>query len=136
MRTSFLFTTGTTRTRKESYVSLVRDYPERLERELSGSDPKWWFAKTFPGCCTVKELCCSRPFPLSDFKACLLVTLATAEMKAVRSACSEWTGTAVMCVAFIQNVNTTEKDTNDLLYIELDNPAFEKKSSKCIFLLS
>lgn len=39
-------------------------------------------------------------------------------------------GPAVICVAFILNEMTTEKDTNDLLYTEPDNPNFEKKKLK------
>lgn len=36
---------------------------------------------------------------------------------------------AVICVAFILNEETTEKDTNDLLYTKPDNPDFERKKS-------
>lgn len=39
-------------------------------------------------------------------------------------------GLAVICVAFILNEETTEKDTNDLLYTEPDNPDFERKRKK------
>lgn len=39
-------------------------------------------------------------------------------------------GPAVICVTFILNETTAEKDTNDLLYTEPDNPNFEKKFKK------
>lgn len=39
-------------------------------------------------------------------------------------------GPAVICVAFILNETTAEKDTNDLLYTEPDNLNFEKKIKK------
>lgn len=39
-------------------------------------------------------------------------------------------GLAVICVAFILNEKTTEKNTNDLLYIEPDDPNFEEKKKK------
>lgn len=46
-------------------------------------------------------------------------------------------GLAVICVAFILNEKTTEKNTNDLLYIEPDDPNFEEKkkknNNKCMF---
>lgn len=49
-------------------------------------------------------------------------------------------GLAVICVAFILNEKTTEKNTNDLLYIEPDDPNFEEKkktttTSACFPLL-
>lgn len=39
-------------------------------------------------------------------------------------------GLAVICVAFILNEETAEKDTNDLLYTEPDNPDFEDQKKK------
>lgn len=50
-------------------------------------------------------------------------------------------GPAVICVVFILNEKTTEKDTNDLLYTEPDNLNFERKKEKekaqqlCVSLL-
>lgn len=39
-------------------------------------------------------------------------------------------GLAVICVAFILNEKTTEKDTNDLLYTEPDNPNFGREKAQ------
>lgn len=39
-------------------------------------------------------------------------------------------GPAVICVAFILNEKITEKNTNDLLYTEPDDPSFEKKKGR------
>lgn len=93
--TSLPFTPGTKRNRKDIILHIVWQGWSLLPPARA---PKLnlllglWFLEKFSGVCSVHLVVLLLSLP-SDFKACLFVTLATAEMKAGRkSVCSEWTG--------------------------------------------